>query len=80
MELGQDSIPALGTDAVAEGSGGTFDLLVAIPAPTGTSAGLSGTYWVSSLELQSGSSSAICDAFFKATAASGSFGTLSVMG
>lgn len=74
--LGTGALVASTTDAASN----TYDILIAIPAPTGTPQGLSGSYWVSSLDFQNSSPSAVRDAFFKMTANSGSFGIINVNG
>jgi len=74
--LGQGALIASTTD----GGTGTFDLLIAVPAPSASPANLSGTYWATSLDFQNASTDFVRDAFFKVTAASGSFGAISVTG
>ena len=74
--MGQGALIASTTDAGT----GTYDLLIAVPAPTTAAPTLSGTYWVSSLDFQNGSVNFVRNAFFKATANSGTFATLSVTG
>ncbi|MEO8130269.1 MAG: hypothetical protein ABI822_24420, partial [Bryobacteraceae bacterium] len=73
--LGQGALVASTTDSGV----GTFDLLIAVPAPA-SQADLSGTYWVSSLDFQNASTASVRDAFFKVNATSGSFGSISVSG
>ncbi len=73
--LGTSALVASTTDSDAA----TFDMLIAIPAPTSTPA-LSGTYWVASLEFLNGAQSLARDAFFKVTPNQGSFGSIPVNG
>lgn len=61
----------------------TFEMFIAVPAPAqATSAGtLSGSYWVSSLELPNGSSSLLRNTWFKLTSnGNGAFGDAAVTG
>ena len=74
--LGQGAFIASTTDAGT----GTYDLLIAVPAPTAAPANLSGTYWVGSLDFQNASAAFVRNAFFKATVGSGAFGTINVTG
>ncbi len=68
--------------STTEGNSGTYDLLIAVPLNTAQAApGLSGTYWISSLDFQNGLNSGIRNSFFKATSTGqGSFGTVTIAG
>jgi uncharacterized protein (TIGR03437 family) len=64
-----------------ESSDNTFDLLVAIPAPTGTGSVLSGSYWMATLEFPGGSSTNARNTLFNlTTAASGTLAAINVNG
>jgi uncharacterized protein (TIGR03437 family) len=77
----------MGTNAIVgsttDSGTNTYDLLIAIPAPTGgaTNASLSGTYFVSSLDFLGATSGQVRNSFFKVTSnGAGSFGDVTVAG
>jgi uncharacterized protein (TIGR03437 family) len=75
---GRVGVGALVASTTDSGTG-TFDILIAIPAPA-TSVPLSGSYWIASLGFINGAQSQARNAFFTATPNQGSFGTITVNG
>jgi uncharacterized protein (TIGR03437 family) len=64
-----------------EATDGSFDMLVAIPAPTSGNAKLSGSYWMVTLEFPNGSSDNVRNTFFNMNVgALGQIGAFSVTG
>ena len=64
-----------------ESTDNTFDLLVAIPAPSATSGAFSGSYWTASLEFPGGTATNARNTLFNlATGPSGTLATINVNG
>ncbi|SPE38401.1 conserved exported hypothetical protein [Candidatus Sulfopaludibacter sp. SbA3] len=75
--LGQEALIGSST----ESADNTFDLFVAIPAPTGTGGTLSGSYWTATLEFPGGASTNARNTLFNLTTApSGTLAAITVNG
>ncbi len=85
LRSGDKENARLGPEALigssTESSDNAFDLLVAIPAPSGTNGALASSYWAATLEFPGGSASNARNTLFNlATGPSGTLATINVSG